>query len=113
MNCPKVAMSEVCDKADSQRSLTANIMTAMVATRNSGTDTSDTAVTFTIRSNKEPRYMAEVMPSASATGTETAAVTPASNNDAGSRPAIICATGELLTSEMPGLPDNKPINQWA
>ena len=51
----------------------------------------------------EPRQMAAVMPSSSATGTETAAVTAASSSEFGSRLPIELATGSWLTSETAGV----------
>src|SRR5213592_3854597 len=73
-NWPKVAMSSVRESADSQCSLTAKTSSDTAAIRNSGTDTVHTVATLTTRSNSDPRYIADRMPRASATGTDTAVV---------------------------------------
>jgi hypothetical protein len=81
-----------------------------VATKNSGTETIATVRTLTARSYAEPRVIAVVMPKVSATGTETAAVTDASNSEFGRRLPISAPTESLLTSERPGLPATSPAS---
>src|SRR5512141_2090090 len=103
-------MSLTEESAGSQRSFTAKIITATVATRNSGTDTIDTAATLTARSNQEPRHIAEAIPSTNASGTETSAVAAASNSELGRRLPIIVATGRLLTRDWPGSPVTMPTS---
>ncbi len=86
---------------------------ASVATRNSGTDTTPTAVVEATRSNHEPRHTAEAMPSVSAIGTENSAVTAASSSELGRRLATSSPTGICVVAEVPRSPLKRPPSQCA
>ncbi|VTT28356.1 Uncharacterised protein [Klebsiella pneumoniae] len=95
---------EPSDIAGTQCSLTAKMITATVATRNSGTATTAMVLTTSARSSSEPRFIAAVMPIISATGTETRVVVAASWKVAGIRCATSWVTGRLLANDVPKSP---------
>ena len=99
------------DSAGSHFSWTANTSTASVATRNSGTETTATAVMLAKRSNVEPRHKAHRMPSPRASGTAKAAVTAASSSELGRRLATASPTGMPVTTDLPGSPVATPPSQ--
>ncbi len=72
------------------------------------TETTPTVTRLVMRSYSDPRFTAAVIPSASASGTENAAVSAASSREFGSRLPIRVVTGRWLTSDRPGSPHSSP-----
>ena len=69
--------------------------------------------TLSARSSRPPRFIADPMPIASATGTATSAVSAASNRLLGNRSLMTSDTGMLATSDWPGSPLTMPVSQLA